>query len=257
LGTKSSNRQLFRSCGINIPKGFEDLYTEEDIVHSLVSLKKANPQLQRAVLKINEGFSGDGNAIFSYDGIPLNSDLENWIKIHLPLRIKIIADDLTYKDFLQKFEQLGGIAEEFLEGEIKATPSVQCRINPLGEVQVISTHDQITGGEGGQVYLGATFPACNEYAHTIAEMGKRISFELKKLGVLGRFAIDFISVKEDTGWKHYAIEINLRKGGTTHPYLLLQFLTEGKYNAAKGCYYTANGQPRRDNNYRNGRLFAQ
>jgi hypothetical protein len=71
-----------------------------------------------------------------------------------------------------------------------------------------------------------------------------IAEALRDKGVLGRFAIDFISVKEGANWKHYAIEINLRKGGTTHPYLMLQFLTDGVYKSDEGVYYAANGQPR-------------
>ena len=63
-------------------------------------------------------------------------------------------------------------------------------------------------------------------------------------GVLGRFGIDFISVKEADGWKHYAIEINLRKGGTTHPFLMLQFLTDGRYDAQTGEFITPSGRPR-------------
>jgi hypothetical protein len=43
---------------------------------------------------------------------------------------------------------------------------------------------------------------------------------------------------------HYAIEINLRKGGTTHPFLLLQFLTDGMYNEYTGEYITASGNIR-------------
>jgi hypothetical protein len=62
---------------------------------------------------------------------------------------------------------------------------------------------------------------------------------------MGRFAIDFISVKQDDdSWKHYAIEINLRKGGTTHPFLMLQFLTDGTYHADTGEYLTASGNKR-------------
>jgi hypothetical protein len=62
---------------------------------------------------------------------------------------------------------------------------------------------------------------------------------------LGRFAIDFLSVKQDDGeWKHFAIEINLRKGGTTHPYLMLQFLTNGSYHADTGKFITASGNER-------------
>ena len=64
---------------------------------------------------------------------------------------------------------------------------------------------------------------------------------MKRKGVLGRFGVDFLSVKENDQWKHYAIEINLRKGGTTHPYIMLQFLTNGDYNPDTGKYVLANG----------------
>ena len=138
----------------------------------------------------------------------------------------------------------GAIVEEFVEGEIKMSPSVQCRINPEGKCVIISTHDQELGGDSGQVFLGAYFPASIDYAVDIGSMGLKVSKVLRDRGVLGRFAIDFISVKEKKGWKHYPIEINLRKGGTTHPYIMLQFLTDGDYNAKDGLYYTANGQNR-------------
>ena len=41
-----------------------------------------------------------------------------------------------------------------------------------------------------------------------------------------------------------AIEINLRKGGTTHPFLMLQFLTDGQYDSATGQFLTPGGRPR-------------
>ena len=48
-------------------------------------------------------------------------------------------------------------------------------------------------------------------------------------GVIGQFALDFVVVQDTGGdWLPYAIEVNLRKGGTTHPFLTLQFyLTAG------------------------------
>ena len=72
----------------------------------------------------------------------------------------------------------------------------------------------------------------------------KVAKAMRDKGVLGRFGVDFISVKEKKGWTHYPIEINLRKGGTTHPYIMLQFLTDGDYDAEKGLYFTANGQTR-------------
>src|SRR4029079_3643296 len=47
---------------------------------------------------------------------------------------------------------------------------------------------------------------------------------------------------DDTGaWTPYAIELNLRKGGTTHPFLTLQFLTDGTYDGERGGFLTPSG----------------
>ncbi len=49
------------------------------------------------------------------------------------------------------------------------------------------------------------------------------------------FAVDFVVVQDDEGtWTPYAIELNLRKGGTTHPFLTLQFLCGGNYDGDVG-----------------------
>ena len=39
----------------------------------------------------------------------------------------------------------------------------------------------------------------------------------------------------------HAIELNLRKGGTTHPFLTLQFLTDGRYDGPSGPFLTSAG----------------
>ncbi len=241
LGSKSNGRKIFRECGLNPPKGVEDLTNLEDIITALIKLKKQNPQLRKAVVKMNDGFSGDGNAVFSYKGYDDKENLDHWVHENLESNLKLVAPGLSYDVFLQKFEGMGGIVEEFLEGEIKESPSVQCRVTPLGKCEIISTHDQELGGESGQVYIGAHFPANADYAIELGVMGRKVAEALKDKGVLGRFAVDFISVKENEGWKHYPIEINLRKGGTTHPFLMLQFLTDGKYNDEEGLYYTSKG----------------
>jgi hypothetical protein len=52
-------------------------------------------------------------------------------------------------------------------------------------------------------------------------------------------------VKDEAGrWSDYAIELNLRKGGTTHPFLTLQFLTGGSYDGERGVFLTPAGEPR-------------
>ncbi len=244
LGNKSNSRKIFRSCGLRIPDGFEDLQNENDIVDALTALKEHNPSLRKAVIKMNNGFSGEGNAVFSFDGFEEQTHIRDWVSGQLPIELSMVDKDLTYKSYINKFEIMGGIVEEFIDGNIIASPSVQCRINPLGECKVVSTHDQWMGGSSGQVFMGADFPASQDYAVEIGQAGLLLAGVLRQQGVLGRFGIDFLSVKDNSGWNHYALEINLRKGGTTHPYLLLQFLTDGDYNHETGMYTTASGQTR-------------
>src|SRR4051794_39552796 len=244
-GSKSGGRKTFRSCGVNLPDGFEDLNSREEVVNALATLKRKYPSTRKAVLKMNDGFSGDGNAIYSYPDVAADVLLEKNIEATLSQQLRTVAHDVTEKLFFEKFKAMGGIVEEFLEGEIKASPSVQCVIGPNKQIDIVSTHDQLLGGDDGQIFLGAIFPADDQYSISLAVEGRKVAKALADKGALGRFAIDFISVKQDNdSWKHYAIEINLRKGGTTHPFLMLQFLTDGKYNAETGEYITGSGNKR-------------
>jgi hypothetical protein len=194
---------------------------------------------------MNDGFSGDGNAIYTYPDFPIDDVLEKNLAATLSHQLKPVSKDVTENLFFEKFEEMGGIAEAFIEGDIKNSPSVQGVINPNKQIDIVSTHDQLLGGDDGQVFLGAIFPADKQYSISLAMEGRKIAQALADKGALGRFAVDFISVKQkDESWKHYAIEINLRKGGTTHPFLMLQFLTDGKYDAETGEYVTASGNTR-------------
>ena len=244
LGSKSNSRKLFRSAGVDLPPGVEDLRDGADMAEALVALKHQDPGLRRAVVKLNEGFSGEGNALFPYDGAPHDDSLAAWVRRELPLRLRFEAADETWARYEAKFEEMGGIVEAFIEGEVKRSPSVQCRINPLGKVCIVSTHDQLLGGPSGQIFLGCTFPADERYRFDIQDAGARIGALLRDRGALGRFSVDFVSVPEGAGWRHYAIEINLRKGGTTHPYLMLEFLTGGVYSPDAGIFTTPMGHPR-------------
>ena len=244
LGTKSGSRRAFLKAGVNMPPGAENLKNYEDIVHAVAALKDMYPHLKKAVIKLNDGFSGEGNAILKYPDEIDKKELFNWIHHNLYKEIVPVAKDISIETFLEKFVLMEGIVEAFIEGEIKVSPSVQCRISPLGDVEIVSTHNQVLSGESGQVFVGAHFPADECFRIEIAAMGKMIAEELKRKGVIGRFSIDFISVKEKDNWQHFAIEINLRKGGTTHPFLMLEFLTNGHYDEATGLFETPNKQHR-------------
>jgi hypothetical protein len=63
LGTKSGCRKLFAGLGISHPRGFEDLRSMEDVTGALVRLRAARPGVTEAMVKLNEGVSGEGNAL--------------------------------------------------------------------------------------------------------------------------------------------------------------------------------------------------
>lgn len=243
LGTKSGSREAFREAGVPLPDGFEHLRDPGDVCEAVVELKRRKPELRRAAIKLDEGFSGEGNAVFPYEGCPEGRDLAPWVREELPRRVEFESASETWERYGRKFREMGGIVECWLEGDEVRSPSVQCRINPLGDATVVSTHDQVLGGPSGQIFLGSTFPADADYSRDIKEAGQRVGHVLRERGALGRFAIDFISVRRGEVWEHAAIEINLRKGGTTHPYLILRFLTDGTYDAEDGLYCTPTAKP--------------
>jgi len=240
LGTKSGCREVFREAGIHLPDGFERLSSTEEIIDSLVELKGRNTNLRKAVVKLNEGFSGEGNALFSYQGGPERDGLRAWVEQNVHT-LRFTAKTEQWETFQEKFRHMGGVVEAFVDGEDKCSPSTQCRVNAIGEAMVISTHDQVLGGEDGQIFQGCTFPADDSYRLEIQDAGLKVARVLAKKGVLGRFATDFVSVREQGKWKHYAIEVNVRKGGTTHPFLTLKFLTDGRYDTETGMFRTPSG----------------
>ncbi|WP_158258584.1 peptide ligase PGM1-related protein [Rhodopila globiformis] len=243
FGSKSGGRQIMREAGVPMPDGIEDLTDETGIAAGLAALKSRDPGLRRAVVKLNDGFSGEGNALFRFDGAPTGSALDAWIAARLP-QLAFEARGMTWDTYLGKAREMGAIVEAFVAGEEKRSPSVQFRIDPFGEIEYVSTHDQVLGGPGGQVYLGCAFPADEAYRLAIQTEGAKVARLLAGRGVLGRFGVDFVSVREGNVWRNYGIEINLRKGGTTHPFLMLQFLTGGRYDPASGLFRTPPGQPR-------------
>jgi hypothetical protein len=240
LGSKSGSRKVFREAGIALPAGFEDLADEGAIAAALTELKRGDPGLRRAVVKLDEGFSGEGNAVFDFAGAPEGSALRPWVSGRLP-QLAFEARGMDWEAYRAKLDQMGAVVEAFVEGAQKRSPSAQFRVEPDGTLDLVSTHDQVLGGPSGQIFLGCEFPADPAYRLAVQAAGAKAAGVLRDRGVLGRFAVDFVSVRRPSGWEHLAIEVNLRKGGTTHPNLMLQFLTDGSYEPATGRFVTPTG----------------
>jgi hypothetical protein len=251
-GTKSGSRVIFAEAGVLYPDGSDQVWNADDLAEAAASLWERQSQLQRMVVKLNEGFSGEGNAILNLT--PLASVAPNVASHHQ--RVEAIAEHFgqlsfqspqeTWANFSGRISELGAIVEAFIEGEEKRSPSVQGRITPLGEVEILSTHDQILGGPDGQVYLGCRFPADESYRLSLQDIGRKVGYLLAEKGALERFGVDFIATRSHTeaAWDLQAIEINLRKGGTTHPFMTLKLLTKGRYDLSTGLFYSQQGRPK-------------
>ena len=243
LGTKTGCRRLFAEEGVRHPLGQEDVHNLDDVVEAVVSMRRQRSAITDVIVKLNEGVSGKGNAQVDLRGLPESGGPQERVEIMARLRqMQFESPDILLEPYLAKLAERGGIVEELIAGVELRSPSVQLRVTPAGEVELLSTHDQVLGGPSGQSYLGCRFPADFGYAVAISDEAKVIGARLAREGVIGRFAIDFVSVRNAAGeWSSYAIELNLRKGGTTHPFLTLQFLTDGRYDGPSGLFLTASG----------------
>lgn len=240
LGTKSGCRRIFKEVGVPHPLGHEGLFSADDLVAAIAEMRARKPSLSEVVVKLNEGVSGDGNALAELAGLPAPGHPDEKPRLHDRVRAMRPERKGAGCDwFLEKLARDGGIVEERIRGDELRSPSVQLRVTPLGKVELLSTHDQLLGGPTGQTYLGCRFPADPAYASAITREAARVGERIARDGVIGRFALDFVVVRSATeNWEPYAIELNLRKGGTTHPFLTLQFLTDGTYDP-EACIFTS------------------
>ncbi len=238
-GTKSGSRQLFRQAGVQHPDGQENLHSVEEVVAALLALRARRPHLRRAILKLDHGFSGEGNATFTYPTLCNPATIGDALD-----RLSLAMQGQTSATYLASFARIGGVAEELIEATEVRSPSVQLRINPRGEIILASTHEQILGGSSGQVFLGCLFPADSEYRNEVQRLGVCVAEVLAQKGVIGRFSVDFLATRQspETSWSLTALEVNLRMGGTTHPMLALRFLTGGELNRETGLLHAPDGR---------------
>jgi hypothetical protein len=235
LASKSNGRRLLRAAGVHVPEGTEDVTSPADVVGAVRRLERFRPMAREVVVKLDDSVAGDGNVRVPVTTVTDHGDDRR------------ATDDVSrllppwYVDVLKR----GGIVEQLIEGDEFRSPSAQAAIAPDGTVTVIGTHEQRLGGANSQVFEGATFPADPDYASQLGRHTHDVGVQLARHGALGRFSVDFVAARRSSGadWDLYGIEINLRKGGTTHTLGLLRLLCGGHYDAEQGRYVDVGGHP--------------
>jgi len=239
-GTKTGSRIIFAEEGVPHALGVESVTTVNDVVAGIERILERSPKVQKVIIKLDRSVSGLGNATVDVGRAANRDDLAVAVRSLAPEDSK--TDPSTY---LAELREGGGIVEELISGNQFRSPSVQMRISPGRDVEIVSTHDQVLGGPTGQMFLGCRFPADRAYSQVISQEAMKVGYRLAREGVIGRYGIDFVVTRTRKGaWDARAVEINLRNGGTTHPTLTLIALTDGSYEPDTGRFLTPDGEER-------------
>src|SRR5437762_7718100 len=70
LGTKSGCRRIFTEENVPHPAGRENIGSKEELVDAILQMRAAKPALRQVMVKLNEGVSGEGNAVIDLTGLP-------------------------------------------------------------------------------------------------------------------------------------------------------------------------------------------
>ncbi len=196
-GSKLGGRGLLKRAGVRVPEGPAALFTDENSVLAGIGEIDA----VSAVVKLNSAHwtAGVGNIVVDVEGVRRGGSLFESAQ----------SVRLSAADFWRELAAEGAVVEEFVD-DVIASPSGLGHINADGTVDTGPTHEQIL--VAGQ-YWGCRFPAEQEWRAGVLAATARVGGALANDGVRGTFGIDFV-VSGDGSL--FAVEVNLRKVGTTH-----------------------------------------
>jgi len=230
-GSKSGSRNAFVACDIPHARGTPKENTAYGLASQIAnlwedvrSIARENEHKitgrwtdflpRRMVVKLTEGFSGEGNAILSLtnlwtlensllanetnskatDGLTKDAIIKELLREFQTMRFQGSGEN--WESFQTKMNEVGAIAEMFLEGDdpnFTRSPSAQMFVDLDGSVYVMSTHEQILGGLDHQCYMGCVFPANEEYRLQLQTCARSVAKFLSNHGVVGHFSIDFMA----------------------------------------------------------------
>ena len=236
LGFKSAARRMFREADVPLPCGVEDVHDGAEAAAAVTAIRNQRPGLDRVVVKLDDSGSGDGNRVVATRD-PAGRPLPEGV-----LAVELLRDT---PDWFRRDLAAGGVVEELVEGPRVTSPSAQVDLMPGGEVRLLATHEQVLEGDQGQEFVGSRFPADPCYAGDLGHHVTAVGRLLAGAGAVGRVAVDFVAAQRGDGWTLHALDLNLRKGGTTHPFAALRHLVPGTYDVRAGRWVAdSDGGPR-------------
>lgn len=251
--TKSFFRYLCAQINVATPPGIENIGitnkadAEKELITKIAILKRQYPAAKKFILKINNGYLGQGNATFLASGLKKQNAFQQVAEIKKRLHsMEFPEATINYNTYLTMISKVGCVIEVFIAGTSFHSPSVQIDISPDKTIRVLSTHDQIMSDSNPFVHKGGSFPADPSYATNIIKEGRKIAEQLaEKYNVSGYISIDFAVIKKASGaWKSYAIDLNFHRGASEQPIFFLKHLVKGRYIESTSIFVTQKGEKR-------------
>nr|XP_023962989.1 IQ domain-containing protein H isoform X2 [Chrysemys picta bellii] len=154
--TKSGSKRIFASACVPIPPGEYDIY---------------NHRQEPALVKISQELPG----LLAQHAQPVNEK-------RFP----------TWEKFLQTFLSQGGVIEAFPPSENVTNLTVDMLIEPMGDIRIVSSGDQIHADVPLQS-SGTTVPQCSVDPAVLNSLCLKIGEACKSRGVLGYFSVDLVT----------------------------------------------------------------
>src|SRR5436853_1963602 len=131
LGTKSGCRKIFTEENVPHPLGHENLGSKEDLIEAIAQMRARKPSIKQVLVKLNEGVSGEGNAVIDLTALPAPGESKEVAMLEKRLRaMQFELEGVTYESYMKKLQERKGIVEERIMGEEFRSPSVQLRLTP-------------------------------------------------------------------------------------------------------------------------------
>ena len=270
--TKIGARALFQEADMSVAPGaaiqataagYEDrekskeawASKQREIAGKLVNLIKENPFVRKWIFKVNDEYESRGHASLDLKKVDPLYDVakrvENIISPQDPkaterviamLEEKLLAEHVqihntevypTWESYVAQFKKVGGVIEAFPEWVV-GSPSANVFIDPLGNISIQSTHEQIFFKEF--TFIGATFPQSSVPHLPLAQAILAIAKKCYEKGIIGYFGIDFVALRQEGLLRIWAVDLNLHLTKTQLTFQFFDLLSGGSFNPESGTY---------------------
>ncbi|WP_431230460.1 peptide ligase PGM1-related protein [Paenarthrobacter nicotinovorans] len=200
-GNKSGSKRAFERAGIRTPATSKlPVHSREELIEAAQDLFTDRCTAVIAKIDSTQFGSGIGNIV-------LNQDLFS------PDSLPSVLDRLLEVDDFRKNMELHGVVVQEYISEVHRNLGIFGTIDSLGAVRLGPCYEQ-TSPEvnfGGAISGHLTSELCSSIRQATQKVGDLLYEE----GYAGCFGIDFV---EDRFGRLYALEINVRKVGSYHPF---------------------------------------